>query len=521
MQKLKINKLLKIFFVMVTVLSFVKSDGQQIFHKGYTVSGTTGKDIVLLNNGYLALGRTGSGVVLIRTDFNGNVIWDKSYHNSQYTSKVINNAALQIINGDTSIVFSGNAAYQGVPNRIFSFKTDLQGSVIWWYYYLDQPINQVDYFSKDLKVVNYSVYITGYKHNVQTNDDSMFLLCLNFNGTINWIKEYGSPYSSSALSIINVNNDKLILLGSTNQTSDGTVDALFMKVNLDGIPEQVLTFNGFLDEGLFDGKLYDNDELILAGNTNSFNMLYLIPFLIKVDSVGGIKWGKVYDYNFHGSSMVANEDKVLITAHPFPNILVLDTAGVIEESYYTGGFVSYGMPHARLTPDGGFITVSTMDINSMSHLYLFKTDSFLQAACYSNTYSINEYNWVPTVTTINISFDTLMLEIDSGNINISPIPLVTYTLCSTSTDTEFSTNINNVNFLFPNPAQELIYINLPYKESKYSVQIIDLLGKIVYIGNLNTEETSINIANLKSGYYFLKITTEKKVSQVLKFIKTE
>jgi hypothetical protein len=524
MQKLKINKLLKILFVMFALFSFNFSEAQQIFHKGYRVGTTWGEDILVLNDGYIAVGRVGSSVVfVIRTDFNGNVLWHKSYYNSQYSNKYVNNVSLFIENNvDTSLVFTGYAFYQGVTERIFALKIDLNGNIIWGYYYPDISINPGRYFIRHLLVVNNNIYITGYKTN-QLNDGSTFLLCINGNGTIKWVKQYSMPYSSSALSIINTIDSKLMLLGSTDQTSDGTIDALLLKVDLDGIPEQSFTFGGFLDEGFFGGKQYDNGDLILAGNTNSFNMLNLTPFLMKMDSTGNIKWGTTYDYDFHGSSMTGNDDKIIITAHPFPNILITDTAGVLNKSFYTGGVVSYGMPYSKLTPDGGFISVGTTQINSQLHLYLFKTDSLSQTACYSSQYTVNEFNWQPLINPVNITYDSLELSIDSGFTN-NAFALLTYTFCSTSTDlAEINFSFEGFN-LFPNPAKDYIIIKNPnYLDSRMEFQILDLPGKIIHGGIMEAaEDVLINIGHFNPGYYFVRILSAGGTQiSILKFIKTE
>lgn len=62
--------------------------------------------------------------------------------------------------------------------------------------------------------------------------------------------------------------------------------------------------------------------------------------------------------------------------------------------------------------------------------------------------------------------------------------------------------------VFPNPVQEYLYITLP-DDSQYKIEIIDFLGrseKLIYIQGRQVE---INCFSIKTGIYFLKITSSE------------
>jgi hypothetical protein len=63
--------------------------------------------------------------------------------------------------------------------------------------------------------------------------------------------------------------------------------------------------------------------------------------------------------------------------------------------------------------------------------------------------------------------------------------------------------------VYPNPTSELITINSPNNNDIYSVSIYSIDGKFIgkYKNPLNTSQLSINVENLSTGFYNLKIET--------------
>ena len=81
-------------------------------------------------------------------------------------------------------------------------------------------------------------------------------------------------------------------------------------------------------------------------------------------------------------------------------------------------------------------------------------------------------------------------------------------------------NKNSV-LLFPNPTNDNVTLSLPSLESKITVKIFDCNGKLVLIQNENkTQEISVNVQSLQSGFYTIKIETEKN-NFFKKFMKNE
>ncbi len=78
---------------------------------------------------------------------------------------------------------------------------------------------------------------------------------------------------------------------------------------------------------------------------------------------------------------------------------------------------------------------------------------------------------------------------------------------------------SNLTKLYPNPFNGLFSIILNNQHSKdVSVNIFDVLGKSVYDSTTNETTFNINVANIPSGLYFVKLTSES-FNETLKFIK--
>lgn len=70
--------------------------------------------------------------------------------------------------------------------------------------------------------------------------------------------------------------------------------------------------------------------------------------------------------------------------------------------------------------------------------------------------------------------------------------------------------------VYPNPATNVLYVNL--SSINYSLEVINLIGEVVLKVENKSNTTSLELSNLKSGVYYLKISSERKQKQ-MKFVK--
>lgn len=505
---------------MSAIFSFSLCEAQQIFHKGYKFSSSSGRDVEVLNNGYLILGT----YFIAKIDLNGTPIWYKWYYKPQNTSHVFRNVKLMIESSvDTSIILSGNGKHPGVSNYCYLLKLDLQGNKIWDYTFQDPFNNTIGYFAQQILIDNEKIYVIGGELLI-SGIESMFLFCIDKSGNFLWGKKYNLTYNSYGLSLSKTYDNKLLITGTTDKNSNSNSKAFLLKTNLDGVPEFGMAYGGNVFDAFKGSIQFGNGDLILVGNTQSFSPPYDKPFILKTDSIGNIKWCKVYDYDLNVNSISCFQNNIIINTHAVPNIIIADTSGNIIKSFYTGGSVSYGMYFSRSTLDNGFISVASIDIFSQKYLYVFKSDSLAGTGCYSWPYTITELFWQPIVEPVNFNFDTVAIVRDSGFV-INNYPFQTYTLCSTATELEDMELIFDDWKIFPQPATDYVIIqNNNYSNYSYILDVFDITGKCVFSQNVKTgeKEIKIQLEPFSEGLYFVKlISMNGLLLKNFKIIKTK
>jgi hypothetical protein len=61
--------------------------------------------------------------------------------------------------------------------------------------------------------------------------------------------------------------------------------------------------------------------------------------------------------------------------------------------------------------------------------------------------------------------------------------------------------------LAPNPAQESVTLQLPGTAAAGTFSIFNAAGQLVQSGTLNQNSTTLSVAALPSGYYFITVNT--------------
>lgn len=125
---------------------------------------------------------------------------------------------------------------------------------------------------------------------------------------------------------------------------------------------------------------------------------------------------------------------------------------------------------------------------------------------------IENYVWVETSNTLNVagmSHLYIAFKFTSTNAASSTWEVAEFKVFTewTSVDENSATSIN----LYPNPASSSINVVV---ENDCELQIMDMAGRMVMTVNVVEGENSINVSNLESGVYFVRMN-----SAVVKFMK--
>ena len=72
--------------------------------------------------------------------------------------------------------------------------------------------------------------------------------------------------------------------------------------------------------------------------------------------------------------------------------------------------------------------------------------------------------------------------------------------------------------IYPNPATEKITVEISGTEKESTLTIVNIEGQELITRQITKPKTQIDISNLPSGIYFLRLTNDKTV-EVVKFVK--
>jgi Secretion system C-terminal sorting domain len=281
-----------------------------------------------------------------------------------------------------------------------------------------------------------------------------------------------------------------------------TGDPLSYSISIDVKPDRYFVYSAVLD-----------------------SMTYLnLNILLSLDTAGNIIWSKKYEAQFSyfqtmirtaegGFAFVGSRRHVSDS----PAILKTDSSGNIEWSYQY--FFSSHCIASSQADDGGFYAIAeTYDPSfptGVSELLVLKTDSIGTIDC--NTLAIT----VPVYPNIPISVISPPITMYDSMPVISPFTLQRDTLILQ--ETVICNGYLNVNDIaedkieiFPNPAAN--YINIRNSNLTTEAHVYDLLGKRWVVSQPGQADFQLNISDLESGIYILKLFGPG-ANSAIKFIK--
>ena len=137
---------------------------------------------------------------------------------------------------------------------------------------------------------------------------------------------------------------------------------------------------------------------------------------------------------------------------------------------------------------------------------------------YATTWTQYSYTvtGLPTATNCKVAFRYFVTSGGPAGANSDQIGLDQYSIDRPVASTEdfFTSNFS----MYPNPASDVLNITSKNGISIESAQILDIHGRIVNQMNASSENVQINVSNLNSGVYFVKVQSELGVgtSKIIK-----
>ena len=376
----------------------------------------------------------------------------------------LTNDSCYIVTGAGSPVSSG-----------ISLKIDQQGKILWLAPFGGYSIQPT--------------YDQGYIIAGGDNYISAILKKLDKNGNYVWSNTYGGASQDDFQSVIQSSDSGFVACGYSGSYGDSSIYVV-----------KTDAFGNFLwkrsfysaDFGLARDLLEFDNHYYIAGYYDDFsNNPYL--FVAKLNSEGMTIWRKDYQTRAAGFSIAITNDSCLIVA----GRNFLTKLNLNGDTLWSRNYDPYWHLYSiDKTTDNGFIISGDVGIGLGSDNLLVKSDSAgnilwhrtYPTGCFESvitatnkSYIMCGYSWYNSIPKLRI------IKIDSNG-------------TAGQLDSNFENKLINI---YPNPSKGKFSI---VTDEIGKIQIIDLQGKEVYIGN----EKEIDLSQKAKGIYIIKITTNKQ-----------
>jgi hypothetical protein len=239
-------------------------------------------------------------VSLIKLNNNGNLVWSKYFKDNLPPSFNVNvdqgNSIIEL--ADSSLIIAGSTSSYGAGNSdILLIKTDKNGNIIWNKTY---GLSGEDEAHSIFQLPNNGFVVCGTCAKNGAGDNDSFLMKIDSLGNIVWSKSYGTTNGEYGY-FAQQTKDKGFIITGTGQSITGGWDAFLIKTDSIGNLSWTKKFGDLNDPTLDDNgwcvKQLSDGNYAFTGGTGSLGASISDVFLIKVDTIGNIIWNKSYRIN--------------------------------------------------------------------------------------------------------------------------------------------------------------------------------------------------------------------------------
>lgn len=278
----------------LSVSVYAQNNWQKIISNGDVIY--TRSVIQLLDSNYLILGSSNgygdysANAYIMKINKWGNPVWTK-WFGGQHTEWFYQG----IQNTDSTMVFAGytnSFGYGGYD--IYVVKTDKNGNVIWQKNFGGQDW---DFAYSIQKTYDGAYIICGETYSYGNGNNDAFLLKIDDNGDSLWMYTYGGLGNDAANKVIELSNQHIAFAGTTNSAGFGLEDTYIVLCDNNGTLISDYIIGTPLSEQSISLVETQTNHIIVTGTKyNTLNNSYDIN-AIKIDFSGNIVWNDFFGGN--------------------------------------------------------------------------------------------------------------------------------------------------------------------------------------------------------------------------------
>ncbi len=301
---------------------FYMSFGGNGYDAGYDVKQT-------LDNGYIITGSTSSfgqgntDLYLLKLDSMGNRKFEKSFGNY---SNEIGKSVLQLIDSSyVTVGYTNSIGFGGYD--IFLLKTDKNGNLLW-----QKTIGGSDWdFAYSLQTTfDGGFVIAGTTYSFGHGNADGYVVKTDGNGNVVWTKTYGGQHDDEFKSIVQTSDGGFALTGYTKSYNDvDSGDVWVFKLDIMGDSVWCKFFGGSREDFANEIIQHPSSELYVVGGTKSFgtNLNYYNGYSFRLYSNGSF-YNQTID-NTSSDDAIFNS---IVVSRRTPNIV--NTISYVKVSGY-------------------------------------------------------------------------------------------------------------------------------------------------------------------------------------------
>jgi hypothetical protein len=344
----------------------------------------TGETIQTSDGGFAISGDTNSSGAggmdfwLIRTDADGNMLWNKTYGGA--LDEVCGDMCESSDGGYT--IAGGTYSFGAGDQDFYLVKTDSSGNMQWNNTYGGTGN---EWTTSVVQTFDGGYAMFGFTESFGAGDRDFYLVKTDVSGNMQWNKTYGgtgNEYDGYAL--VQTNDGGYTMVGSTNSFGAGNYDVWLVKTDASGNMQWNKTYGGTgIDNGHALIQTSDGGYAI-PGYTTSFGGVK--AYLVKTDASGNMQWNKTYstliaDLGLHVIQTADGGYAIVGWNYANGQDLTLyktDATGNLQWNMTYGGTgIEYGFALLQ-TSDGGYLLTGNTDSIGAggTDVWLVKVDEY-------------------------------------------------------------------------------------------------------------------------------------------------
>jgi hypothetical protein len=364
---MKKTKLLSIVVLIFSLFQIISAQPDTVWTRifggsnsdiGYSVQQTNDKGYIIV--GYTSsFGNGGYDIWFIKTDANGNKIWDKTFGGNYDDYGYY----IQQTSDGGFVISGGTTSYGAGGFDIWLIKTDANGNLLW-----DKTFggSSNDNGSCVMQTTDGGFIITGYTASYGEGNADVWLIRTDSNGNKLWDKTFGGGFDDYGNSARQTNDGGFIFTGRTDSYGAGAADGWLIRTDDNGNILWDKTFGGSSFDTGYSLQITSDNGFIISGRTQSNTIGGSDVWLIKTDANGNKIWEKTfggYSYNYGTCVQLSADNGYIIAGHTRSNYTGKFDVWIIKtdingDSLWTKIFGGVGDDYGnsvQQTSDGGYI----------------------------------------------------------------------------------------------------------------------------------------------------------------------